>query len=85
MRLFQNLGLYPSYRTRLDRLVTTACARSFGERRRVFLADRYGASHLLLPVLENDSAAFFTTGDDEATQRQWAQENGLKATVGQRQ
>lgn len=80
MRLFQNYGLYPSYRTRLDRLVTVAGARSFGERRRVFLADRFGAPHFLVPVLNDDPLAFFTNGDDEASQRPWARENGLKST-----
>lgn len=78
MRLFQNSGLYPSYRTRLDRLVTAAGARSFRERRLVFLADRFGAPHFLLPVLNDDPSAFFANGDDEATQRQWASENGLR-------
>ena len=75
MRLFQNSGLYPSYLAHLNRL---ACeATSFSERRRVFLDDRFGALHFLKPVLEGDSDAFFTNGDDETLQRHWARENGM--------
>lgn len=75
MRLFQNSGLYPSYRERFDRLA--ANAQGFAGRRRAFLDDRYGALHFLDPVLEGDADAFFTNGDDEVLQQQWARENGL--------
>jgi hypothetical protein len=75
MRLFQNSGLYPSYLTRLNRLASEA--HGFNERRRIFLADRFGALHFLNPVLEGDSDAFFTNGDDETLQRHWARENGM--------
>ena len=80
MRLFQNSGLYPAYLTRLNRLAAGAV--TFTERRNVFLADRYGASHFLKPVLEGETTAFFTNGDDRELQRLWAHENGLphKAT-----
>jgi glycosyl transferase family 1 len=76
MRLFQNSGLYPSYLARLNQL--SSRARGFEERRRIFLADRFGALHFLKPVLEGDSDAFFTNGDDEILQRHWARENGLR-------
>jgi hypothetical protein len=75
VRLFQNFGLYPSYRPRLARL--TAGLESFAAARDAFLADRYGASHLLKPVLDGDPAAFFTNGDDESLQRLWAKEQGM--------
>jgi hypothetical protein len=75
MRLFQNSALYPSYLARLNRLA--AEAQSFDARRRVFLHDRFGALHFLKPVLEGASEAFFTNGDDEALQRQWARELGV--------
>jgi hypothetical protein len=75
MRLFQNSGLYPSYRQRLDRLA--AHAQGFDERRRAFLDDRFGALHFLDPVLNAEPNAFFTNGDDEVLQQQWARENGL--------
>lgn len=81
MRLFQNSALYPTYRIRLDRLISRAGARSFNERKRVFLSDRFGAPHFLLPVLNDDPSAFFANGDDESTQRQWVRENGVKATA----
>jgi hypothetical protein len=76
MRIFQNSGIYQAYLPRLARLVRHAT--SFAEMRAAFLADRYGACHLLQPVLEGDDSAFFTNGDDESLQRLWAAENGLR-------
>src|SRR3984893_1655413 len=75
MSLFQNSGLYPSYLRRLNQLASGA--HGFDERRRIFLADRFGALHFLKPVLEGDPEAFFTNGDDETLQRHWARENGM--------
>jgi hypothetical protein len=77
MRLFQNCGLYPSYLTRLNHLAPRPLG--FDARRRVFLDDRFGALHFLQPVLDGDADAFFTNGDDEILQRQWARENGMRA------
>ena len=77
MRLFQNAGMYPSYLPRLDRLAVGA--HDFRSRLDVFLADRYGACHHLLPVLQRDPDAFFTNADDELLQRAWAREHGMKA------
>ncbi|MHC6154899.1 glycosyltransferase family protein [Bradyrhizobium elkanii] len=76
MRLFQNSGLYPSYLPRLNQLA--AKASSFDARRGVFLHDRFGAAHFLKPVLDGTAEAFFTNGDDEVLQRQWAREQGMK-------
>ena len=75
MRLFQNSGVYPSYLARLDELA--AEAQGFQARRRIFLDDRYGALHTLKPVLDADTKAFFTNGDDEVLQRAWAREQGI--------
>ena len=75
MRLFQNGGLYPKYRQRLDCLAKSAT--TFSQRLDIFLNDRYGACHILLPVLEMDPVAFFTNGDDEILQYQWAREQGM--------
>lgn len=75
MRIFQNAGLYPSYRQHFDRC--HGVGQSFTVRRKKFLDDRFGAAHLLLPVLEESPEAFFTNGDDEVLQRAWARENGL--------
>lgn len=79
MRLFQNSGVYPAYRPRLQRLVSGA--RDFQAMRQGFLNDRYGACHILKPVLDGAPDAFFTNGDDASLQRLWAREHGLKATV----
>src|SRR4051812_13981725 len=75
MRLFQNSGVYSSYLVRLDQLA--ADAPSFKSRLRIFLDDRYGALHVLKPVLEDDADAFFTNGDDEILQRSWARGQGI--------
>lgn len=75
VRLFQNSGVYPAYLPRLREL-TRSCT-NFETQVIAFLSDRYGAAHFLQPVLERDPAAFFTNGDDEVLQRQWASENGL--------
>lgn len=75
MRLFQNSGVYRSYRPRLARL--TAACRTFDAARKAFLGDRFGAAHFLAPVLEGQSDAFFANGDDEHSQRLWASEQGL--------
>lgn len=75
MRLFQNSCFYPSYLPRLNQLAAKAV--SFEERRRVFLNDRFGASHFLQPVLDGSPEAFFTNGDDEVLQSRWAREQGM--------
>jgi glycosyltransferase involved in cell wall biosynthesis len=77
MRLFQNSGIYHSYRPRLAKL--TKDCESHREAISAFLADRYGIAHVLEPVLSGEPTAFFTNGDDEHAQRLWASEKGLKA------
>lgn len=75
MRLFQNSGVYRSYRPRLSAL--TRHCRSFEEAIRAFLNDRFANAHLLKPVLDGDPLTFFTNADDERTQRFWAAEQGM--------
>lgn len=77
MRIFQNSGVYRSYRPRLARL--TRDCRTFAEASAAFLDDRFGAAHFLQPILRGEDWAFFANGDDERTQRLWAQENGVGA------
>jgi len=77
MRLFQSSGLYPSYLGYLNRLARDAT--SFAARLRIFMDDRFGALHVLQPVLDGAPEAFFTNADDEVLQRLWARENGLPA------
>ncbi|KYG24595.1 hypothetical protein SE92_33715 [Bradyrhizobium sp. AT1] len=79
MRVFQNSGIYASYLPYLNQLAKSA--RSFEERRDVFLADRFGALHFLKPVIDGENTAFFTNGDDEVMQRLWARENGLASNT----
>jgi hypothetical protein len=77
MRLFQNCGLTPAYVAHLNELAPPAL--TFDERRRIFLNDRFGALHLLKPVLNNDAASFLACGNDDRMQRGWAQQNGIPA------
>jgi hypothetical protein len=79
MRIFQNSGLYPTYLKRLDKLA--AGAATFESRLDVFFADRFGAVHFLLPVLEKSADAFFTNHDDETLQALWARAQGMPATA----
>ena len=57
MRLFQNSGLMPSYVERLDELAGQQS--TFDERCRVILDDRFGALHLLKPILDQDPQFIF--------------------------
>lgn len=75
VRLFQNSGVYAGYLPKLARL-TSRCS-SFLEYRRIFLAHRYSACHILAPAQEGDAQAFFTNGDDVVMQRRWAIEQGM--------
>jgi hypothetical protein len=74
MRIFQTSGYYASYRPHLRRLA--AKATTFKQQLQVFCDDRYGASHMLLPISNRDPDAFFTNWDDELLQRAWAREAG---------
>jgi hypothetical protein len=75
MRLLQNSGIYPSYLPQLRKL--DSHARTFAEKIDIFLNDRFGAAHILQPVLQSSPDAFFTNGDDPVLQRAWAIENHL--------
>jgi hypothetical protein len=79
MRIFQNAGIYPAYLSRLNHIAGEA--KTFSQRASVFLGDRYGACHFLLPVLQGHANAFFTNGDDEFLQRMWAREQGMASDV----
>ena len=81
MRLFQNSGVYPRYLSIFNNRHRDQC--DFNTRRQLFLDDRFGALHFLLPILQKDPNAFFTNGDDLILQRTWATENNLsrKATL----
>jgi len=81
MRLFQNSGMYPSYLAHFNKLPDTIAASGFSARRAAFLADRFGAPHILAPVLDGSPDSFFTNGDDEVLQRFWARENGIPAAT----
>ncbi len=75
MRLFQNLPVMPSYRSRLA--VLTEGKTTFTEQMRVFLDDGFAAIHILAPVLDESDSAFFAVGNDPSLQRTWANENGM--------
>jgi Glycosyl transferases group 1 len=73
MRIFQNSGLSRGYRLHRGQVRY----RNFADGVAEFLDDRYGALHFLKPVLDGSPEAFFTNGDDELLQRQWAREQGM--------
>ncbi len=75
MRLFQNSAVYPAYLPRL-RTLDSNC-RTFAAALRAFLEDRFGACHILEPVLAGDPTSFFTNGHDEKLQQFWARERGM--------
>lgn len=75
MRIFQNAGIYRSYRPRLTGLL--ASCDNFTSAMSAFLSDRYGSSHILQPVYEGLPSAFFANGDEEITQHLWAREHGM--------
>jgi hypothetical protein len=79
MRLFQNSAVVPTYRARLTALRRNDA--TFEAMIATFLADRFGAMHFLQPVLNRDTSAFFTNGEDAVAQRTWAREQGMKATT----
>jgi hypothetical protein len=79
MRLFQNGEFYPAYLPRLQTLRKNA--RTFDEMLEAFLADRYGACHILLPVHERAPWAFYTNGTDIEAQRAWARAHSLSGAL----
>ncbi len=79
MRVFQTSAYYVSYAPRLRQLATDAT--TFNQQLQIFFDDRYGASHMLLPVSRVDPDAFYTNWDDEILQRAWAKEAGLPNKV----
>lgn len=79
MRLFQNAGLYRAYLARLNRLARDSSSFEFSKQ--AFLSDRFGACHILGPILEGHENAFFTNGDDAQLQGLWARENGLRSNA----
>lgn len=79
MRLLQNSGTYPAYLPRLRELTLDRV--TFQAQVNAFLEDRFGACHFLKPVLDRDVDAFFTNGDDEQLQRQWAREHGMRSAL----
>jgi glycosyl transferase family 1 len=76
MRLFQNVTVYRSYAPRLRAL--TGAQTAFSAKMAAFIDDRYGAAHLLQPVLARHPDAFLAVGNDPHLQGAWAVENGLK-------
>jgi len=62
MRLFQNIGRTRGFRNYFGNAPTFE---SFAEEAGWFIDTRFGAPHILSPILAGDSNAFYTNGDDE--------------------
>jgi Glycosyl transferases group 1 len=76
MRLFQNIGRTRGFRNYFSNAPTFE---SFAEGAGWFIDTRFGAPHILAPILVGDTDAFYTNGDDEHLQGLWAREHGLRA------
>lgn len=79
MRLFQMMGFGIDYLHNFSKRHSSTINLTFSQRKRLLLDDRYGASHILKPVYDNDPNCFFTVCDDPILQNQWAHEKGIKA------
>ena len=75
MRLFQNIGRTRGFRNYFHNAPTF---HSFAEGAGWFIDTRFGAPHILAPILVGNSDAFYTNGDDEHLQGLWAREHGLR-------
>lgn len=74
-RIFQSVGGYPAYLASIHGMHRSDT--SFSDQKKLFAADRFGASHLLKPALDDDETAFYTIGNDAILQRRWGREHGL--------
>lgn len=79
MRLFQNCGYYPSYGARYRQVAGGAA--DYAGWIDAFVADRYGASHILSPIQERREWAFLANGEDDHVQQLWAREQGMKTAA----
>lgn len=77
MKLFQMMGFGQYYLNNFTKIFPHAYNFNFLQRRQLLLDDRYGASHILKPVYDNDSDCFFTVCDDPILQKQWAKQQGF--------
>lgn len=79
MIIFQNSGVYPAYLPRLRQVAPPSA--SYAEQMAGFLADRYGACHILQPVYDGAGSVAFTNGSDPVLQRAWARERGMPSSA----
>lgn len=79
MKLFQMMGFGIWYLNNFTARFPNIKNLSFLARRQLLLEDRYGASHILKPIYDNDPNGFFTVCDDPTLQHAWARENNIKS------
>lgn len=75
MRILQNIGIYPSYSSRLRRLAPAGSSNQAIVDE--FLRDGFEACHVLKGALEGAPDFFLTLGNHAPAQVAWARENGL--------
>lgn len=78
-RVFQVIGVYGAYRPQLERLMDPRP--DFAGKVRALIDDGFGGIHTLKPAIEGDPDFFYTSGDFEPLQRQWAREQGVAGTT----
>lgn len=75
MRVFQNIGVYGAYRPRLSQLMAPYA--DFTAKAGALIDDGFGGVHTLKPAIDRDPDFFYTAGDFEPLQQQWAREQGV--------
>lgn len=78
MRLFELMTFGRPYLRYFDAVAGRTAPGTHAGRLDALLDDRYGNSHILDPVEKRDRAAFLSVADDDASQRAWARERGLR-------
>lgn len=77
MRLFQMIGFGQDYLRYYSKSNIESHDLNFEKRKFSLLKDRYGASHILKPVYDNDENCFFTVCDDLILQYSWARSKNI--------
>ncbi|MCP3930710.1 MAG: glycosyltransferase [Bacteroidetes bacterium] len=79
MKVLQALHSYKPYIPHFEEKYNIDKANiSFNELKSLLLKDRFYASHLLNPVLNDDENGFYTMWDSPLLQHKWAEEKGWK-------
>lgn len=79
MKVFQILHIYPPYIPYFEKKYDVKNM-SYNEHRKTLIKDRFYASHVLKPCLEESGTGFYTLWDYKDLQLKWAKERGMEET-----